>query len=422
MSGRVRLCALATVVLASLGTSAATAAASPGAYRVLIVQAGCEPPATLRGQIAAQPEVSSVGEFDACEGTPTAALLEQNDLVVSISDDQYADPNAFGDALADYVDSGGVVVQFAYDNWEGASSTGPKSNGPTGRFASGGYQPFIPGDNPNDPTTLGSFDASSPLMQGVTELSSAYNTDPTLAPGANLVAHWADGRDAIAYKGRAVSVSAYVGDEEGGGPEQWSGDFGRLAVNAVRWLGPRNPTAADLTVANSNPAGGTVSGSGISCGGTCSVNLALGTAVSLTATPNPGFAFGGFSGACTGAACSLTIDGAKTVGASFEAFQLGKKAALNRKRGSATLKVTVGGAGTVSLAGKLAKRKAKTASGPATLKLPVVAKGKAAKSLKKKGKAKVKLTVAFAPSGGTAATLTKTVTLRKAPKHKHKKH
>jgi hypothetical protein len=411
MSARGRLLLAAILALAAFGATVSSAAASPGAYKVLIVQADCEPPKELTSQIAAQPEVASVEEFNGCEATPTAAQLEENDLVVSISDDEYADQKAYGDALADYVDSGGVVVQFAYDNWideyEEEGTEVFESNGPTGRFSSGGYEPFIGGENLNELTTLGSFDASSPLMQGVTQLESQYNTEPSLAPGATLVAKWADGRDAIAYKGRVVSVSAYTGDE-GGEPNEWSGDFGRLAVNAVRWLGRH-----DLTVANSNPAGGTVSGSGISCGGTCSAAFVFEAPASLTATPNPGFAFGGFSGACTGTACDLTMDSAKSVAASFEAFTLPKKPALNRKRGTGLLKVTVGSGGTLTLSGKLAKRQSKTVAAASAVKLPIVAKGKAAKALKKKGKAKLALEVIFTPTGGAAATQTKTVVLHK---------
>jgi hypothetical protein len=74
-----------------------------------------------------------------------------------MSDLQYQDPIPLGNALADFVDGGGVVVQYAYDTW----SMGP--NGPRGRFATGGYESLLPG--PNNPATLGSFDASSPLMR-----------------------------------------------------------------------------------------------------------------------------------------------------------------------------------------------------------------------------------------------------------------
>jgi hypothetical protein len=384
---------------------ASSASASPGAYRVVIVQADCEPPLTLRNQIAAMPEIAVIDEFKGCEGTPTAAFLEGYDMVVSQSDSEYENNSLYGDALANYVDSGGVVVQYAYDNWDG----GEVSNGPTGRFASGGYEPFIPGPNPNELTTLGTFDTSSPLMQGVTKLEAEFNTDPTLAPGATLVAKWADGRDAIAYKGRVVSISAYTGDQNPGEPDEWSGDFGRLTVNAVHWLGRQT-----LTVTNSNPVGGTVSGPGLSCGTTCSAVFTFQSSVPLTAAANNGFAFAGYSGACGGASCTLTMDAPKAVSANFETFKLAKKVGRNKKRGTGVLKVTVGGAGTLLLKGKSVKRQTKTASAAGVIKLPLTAKAKARKALKNTGKAKIKFEISFTPNGGTAATQTKSVVLKRS--------
>ncbi|WP_249012447.1 hypothetical protein [Conexibacter sp. DBS9H8] len=63
---------------------------------------------------------------------------------------------------------------------------------------------------------------------------------------------------------------------------------------------------------------GTVSGSGISCPGTCSQSYPAGTAVALDAMPATGSAFDGWSGACAGSGgCNLTISGNEAVTASF---------------------------------------------------------------------------------------------------------
>ncbi|MGR8933377.1 MAG: InlB B-repeat-containing protein [Gammaproteobacteria bacterium] len=73
-----------------------------------------------------------------------------------------------------------------------------------------------------------------------------------------------------------------------------------------------------LSVNKSGSGSGTVSGSGIDCGSTCSAGLNDGTTVSLTATPAIGSTFAGWSGACSGAgACNVTMDGAKNVTATF---------------------------------------------------------------------------------------------------------
>lgn len=389
------------LALLAFAAMASPAAAAPGAYRVLIVYNNDGPPKEMQQQVAAEPGVVAVDVFDTDEGPqdPTLAQLAAYDLVIDTPDYFYADEVAYGNALADYLDAGGVLVQFAYDNWD----DGGKGNGPEGRFASGGYAPFLYGPNENDDLTLGTFDAASPLMQGVGPLTSDNNTAPALAPGATLVAQWTNGVNAIAYKGSVVSVSAYVGDEEIAG----TGNYGRLAVNAVRWLGPKT-----LSVTNLNPAGGTIAGGGINCGPTCSAVFRHGALVALSAAANPGFAFAGFGGGCTGVACSLTMDAPKAVSANFVSFGTAKKVKKNKKKGTAVLSFGVGGPGNAVLSGKKVKRQSRGAKAAGRVKLPIVAKGKALKALKANGKAKVKVQVTFTPTGGSPATFTKKVTLR----------
>jgi List-Bact-rpt repeat protein/hemolysin type calcium-binding protein len=60
---------------------------------------------------------------------------------------------------------------------------------------------------------------------------------------------------------------------------------------------------------------------GISCGTDCEQDYAAGTTVPLSAAAQTGWAFTGWSGACSGAgACSVTMDGAKSVTATFTAL------------------------------------------------------------------------------------------------------
>ena len=64
----------------------------------------------------------------------------------------------------------------------------------------------------------------------------------------------------------------------------------------------------------------------IDCGATCSADFPSGTTVTLTATPGENFTFAGWSGgSCTGASttCNVTMDGAKTITATFNAVTAG---------------------------------------------------------------------------------------------------
>ena len=110
----------------------------------------------------------------------------------------------------------------------------------------------------------------------------------------------------------------------------WSGACaGTAPTCTVGMTASRSVTAAfstlqPLTVAISrgvSTADGTVTSSpaGISCGTTCSASFNTGSTVRLTATPATGYAFGGWSGACSGTAatCNVSMAAAAAVTATF---------------------------------------------------------------------------------------------------------
>ncbi|WP_242344657.1 InlB B-repeat-containing protein [Anaeromyxobacter terrae] len=76
-----------------------------------------------------------------------------------------------------------------------------------------------------------------------------------------------------------------------------------------------------LTVASGGDGAGTVTSSpaGIVCGASCSAEFPAGWSVTLTAQAASGSIFFGWTGACVGAAstCTVTMDAARTVGATF---------------------------------------------------------------------------------------------------------
>jgi subtilisin family serine protease len=81
-----------------------------------------------------------------------------------------------------------------------------------------------------------------------------------------------------------------------------------------------NRTAYPLTVDKAGAGAGAVisSPAGIDCGSQCRAEFSAGTTVNLTATPNAGSTFTGWSGACRGTnACAVTMDAARSVTATF---------------------------------------------------------------------------------------------------------
>lgn len=74
-----------------------------------------------------------------------------------------------------------------------------------------------------------------------------------------------------------------------------------------------------LTVTTAGNGTGTVTSTpaGIVCPATCAASVVAGTTVTLSANPSAGSVFSGFSGACTGKSCTLTVNGAANVTATF---------------------------------------------------------------------------------------------------------
>ena len=211
-SGWTRRLALVLVV-ASCGllSSPAGSNASPGGLHILVTGTCVDEAVTpLAAAIQTLAGGATVTTFDTSAGTPTVATLKAQNLVVSLGDTcganppyGYADATAWGNELVAYIKGGGAVLQAAYDNWDATNAS------PAGEFASGGYAPFELGPNDNNSTTLGQLVVpQSPLLKTLGTFATDDNTTDALAPGATLLAKWADGRNAIAMKGRVVSTTA----------------------------------------------------------------------------------------------------------------------------------------------------------------------------------------------------------------------
>jgi hypothetical protein len=212
-------------------TPTTTPTPGPCQFQVLIVFADAAPPAQFQTQIQAEPGVTAVDLFDASNATPTLGQLQQYDIVVPFGDTFFFDADALGDNLADYVDGGGIVVQYGF------SHAGPGDPaGVNGRWVTDGYNPYdYSEDLETNPFSLGAFNAGHPLMAGVTALNSIFANIVTPNPAATEVAENNLGESLVAFRSvgtqTTVGVTAYVGTVA-----MQSGDWGKVVVNAGNWL------------------------------------------------------------------------------------------------------------------------------------------------------------------------------------------
>jgi len=122
--------------------------------------------------------------------------------------------------------------------------------------------------------------------------------------------------------GTLVALSPTAG--AGSAFADWSGDGdcvnGVVVADRNKGCTARFEPAVTLAVTTSGTGAGRLTSrpAGIDCGADCTEDYALGTPVTLTATPAPGSVFDAWGGACSGTnTCALAMDAAKSVTASF---------------------------------------------------------------------------------------------------------
>src|SRR4029079_13093714 len=145
---------------------------------------------------------------------------------------------------------------------------------------------------------LGNYDTNHPLMQGIAagSLCVGFRHILTLTAGAVSVAQYQDGAQLVAYKTNnghtGVAINAYPGDKA----DSWSGPFGKVIVNAGRWLvagpcGSPTPTPTPTCTPGGSPAPWTLA---------ANYPLVLESAA-VTSDGTFGYSAGGFAGAPTNA-------------------------------------------------------------------------------------------------------------------------
>jgi len=103
-----------------------------------------------------------------------------------------------------------------------------------------------------------------------------------------------------------------------------------MEATAVTATFTRNTYDLDVTIVGTGNGSVTSVPAGIDCQGDCSAAFAHGTLVTLTAVPNAGSTFTGWSGACSGTGnCVVTIEAATQVTATFAISQHNFTVSLN---------------------------------------------------------------------------------------------
>ena len=164
------------------------------------------------------------------------------------------------------------------------------------------------------------YNEYGPLGDGTTETRITPTNVVGLSPGVQRLA-------ARTHHTCAITVS----DRVACWGTNWKGEIGdghagdRATPAGVTGFEP--PVTYVLEVTKAGTGGGTVSStpSGINCGTVCSADFADGTVVTLSATPDPGSAFDGWSGAgCSGTgSCIVSMSAARSVTASFTSLPPG---------------------------------------------------------------------------------------------------
>ncbi len=144
----------------------------------------------VRVKLSTDPRIDLLTAMDCASMTPELADLLAHDAVIIFSDSLFSDSDLLGSRLADYVDSGGGVVQSVFANVDGWTVGG--------RFASDGYAAITNGANRSGALlTLVPEDPAHPILDGVARFnggSASFHADGAdCAPSATRVASWSDG-------------------------------------------------------------------------------------------------------------------------------------------------------------------------------------------------------------------------------------
>ncbi len=152
----------------------------------------------------------AIDTFDIRLGTPTLGLLQSYDAVMVFTDFGAQNASLLGDRLADYVDSGGGVVQATF-SWHNSIPV-------SGRWQSGGYSPLTYGTQAQGiELFIGTRHLPGhPVLDNVNTFSggtSSYHNTVNVAAGGTAIADWTNGVPLVAemtgFGGRIIGLNFY---------------------------------------------------------------------------------------------------------------------------------------------------------------------------------------------------------------------
>jgi phospholipase C len=150
----------------------------------------------------------------------------------------------------------------------------------------------------------GNTRAASPLVSlslTVTGNGTVTSNPPGINCPSTCTANFASG-SSVSLTATAASGSVFSG--YGGA---CSGTSCTLVLQNNQTVSAAFSASSQVTVSISGSGTVTSNPSGINCPATCTASFSSGSSVSLAATPSAGFKFSGFSGACSGTSCQLTV-------------------------------------------------------------------------------------------------------------------
>ncbi len=179
---------------------------------------------------------------------PTLSTLQHYQAVLVYSNSTFLDPTSLGNVLADYVDSGGGVVQAVFTTFTSWSLAG--------RWETANYDPVILSTYGVGPVTLGTvYQPSSPIMAGVSSLNggtSNYFASPlVLRSGATRIADWSNGTPLVVensnFGNRVVALNLFPPSSDALEGSWLSSTQGALLMaNAINFVSIPEPSTYAL--------------------------------------------------------------------------------------------------------------------------------------------------------------------------------